>query len=331
MKLTLEEMCAEAGVNVRLHTRLVAALVDDSKRLQTAITESKSGREAWRGKVFVDATGDGDLAVQAGCEFEYGRKDTGLGQPMSLIAQVAGLDPEKVAMFVRGLAEPRGERQPKKRLLAELRRAGVEPSYSAPSLFHLPGSLMCMMINHEYRVSGTDADDVTRATLRARAEINRAVGALRSLGGAWKDIELVATAEHIGVRESRRMHGLYRVTSEDLARGARHQDAVCRVTFGVDVHSPDPEKSRGFDHGEVRAREYDIPYRALIARDVRGLLAAGRCISGDFISHSSYRVTGNAVATGEAAGAAAAVAARAKQLPEDVAWDEIAAALASSR
>jgi hypothetical protein len=99
---------------------------------------------------------------------------------------------------------------------------------------------------------------------------------------------------------------------------------VCRVTFGIDVHSTDPQKDKGIEKAGFRAKPYDIPLRALIARDVQGLLMAGRCISGDFIAHSSYRVTGNAVAMGEAAGKLAAVAAKTNRLPQAVHIDELA-------
>ena len=81
---------------------------------------------------------------------------------------------------------------------------------------------------------------------------------------------------------------------------------MCRCTFNVDVHSTDPAKDKGIDNRGVRSRPYDIPFRSLLARDVDGLLVAGRCISGSFYAHASYRVTGNSVATGEAAGVAAA-------------------------
>ncbi len=151
--------------------------------------------------------------------------------------------------------------------------------------------------------------------------------ALRSLGGIWKDLRVVATAEHIGVREGRRIRGLYSVSTEDLVKGARHEDAVCRVTFPVDVHSTDPKVSKGITGEKVRAKPYDVPYRALVAKDAENLLMAGRCISGDFIAHSSYRVTGNSVPMGEAAGAAAAVAAARGALPRDLPWTEVRAAL----
>ncbi len=321
MKLLLEQRCVEAGVRVRHHTRLVGT-AREGRTIRHAITESKSGREAWSAKVFLDATGDGDLAARAGCGFDLGEPGTGRVQPMSLIALLTGLDPEKIAPFVRGLAEPKW-RNPKGRLLAEMEKAGVSPSYAAPTMFYIRDDLFCMMANHEYGVSATDAGEITAATIRARAEVHRLVDGLRSLGGVWKSARIVATPEHIGVREGRRIHGLYRVTTGDLIRGARHDDAVCRVRFPVDVHSTDPDKTKAIAKSKVRAKPYDIPYRALIARDADNLLMAGRCISGDFIAHSSYRVTGNAVPMGEAAGTAAALAAKRSVLPRELAWPDV--------
>ena len=330
MKLLLEEMCLGAGVKMQLHTRLVAAAKDKASRVKLAITESKSGRQAWAAKAFVDATGDGDLAAHAGCTFAFGRERTGLTQPMSVIVLLVGITPDDMAPFVRGLAEPRGLPNPKGRLLAELKRAGVSPSYAQPTLFYIREGLFTMMANHQYGVRGTDAADLTRATLEGRAEVHKLVNALRGLGGIWKGVQIVATPEHIGVREGRRVRGLYEVTKDDLIAGARHEDAVCRVRMNVDVHSTDPKRTKGIQAQRVRAKPYDIPMRALIAADVKGLLMAGRCISGDFLAHSSYRVTGNAVPMGEAAGVAAALAAARKCLPQDVPWPDIRKALDAS-
>ena len=326
MKSLLEDLCQAAKVKVRLHTRVVAAARDRSGRLGLAITESKSGREAFAGRVFVDATGDGDLAARAGCGFDYGRPGSGELQPMSMIALLVGLKLDAVRPFVCAL-DRSSKPTAKERLLAEMARAGVQPSYAQPTLFYIHNDLYCLMANHEYGVSATDAAAITAATLRSRAEVRKLVGALRALGGPWANAQIVATAEHIGVREGRRVHGLYQVTTDDLVRGAVHEDAVCKVTFGVDIHATDPKKTKGIEKSGVRAKAYDIPYRALIARDVQGLLLAGRLISGDFVAHSSYRVTGNAVAMGEAAGVAAALAARKGVLPQEVPWAEIRAKL----
>lgn len=324
MKWLLEQLCTEAGVRVQLHTRVSAAYCEQG-RLTTIVTDSKSGREAFRAKVFVDTTGDGDLAAQAGCTFAVGRQGSRQTQPMSMIAMLVGLDPKAVARFVRRLAEPRGEMQPKMRLFEEMQRAGVTPSYAQPTLFYIRDGLFCLMANHEYGVSAFNAADISEATVRSRAEVHRLVESLRALGDPWTNIQIVATNEHIGVREGRRVKGLYEVTVDDLRQRREHEDAVCRVTFPIDVHATDPNKEKGIERADFRVTFYDIPYRALVAKDVQGLLTAGRCISGDFIAHSSYRVTGNAVPMGETAGVAAALAAQSNCLPSELPWVEIQA------
>jgi hypothetical protein len=110
-----------------------------------------------------------------------------------------------------------------------------------------------------------------------------------------------------------------------MLRGARFDDGVCRVTFGLDVHSTSESHSTGIEGKPVRekTKPYDIPLRSLIAADVDGLMMAGRCISGDFLAHSSYRVTGNAVVMGEAAGCTAALAARERVAPQEVPWSSM--------
>ena len=141
----------------------------------------------------------------------------------------------------------------------------------------------------------------------------------------WDGLQVVATAEQIGVRDGRRIHGRYVVTKEDLNLAARHPDAVARVSFGVDIHAKskaDNDKLTIERGGVQKFTPYDIPLRALIAKDVDGLMMAGRCISGDFVAHASYRVTGNAVAMGEAAGVAAALASLHKQQPHEVVWED---------
>lgn len=325
VKIVLEEMCAEAGVRVQYHTRVCAAVVDATpkKRLTHAVVESKSGREAFAGRAFIDCTGDGDLGALAGCEYKIGHPETSLCQPMSMICLVAGLVPAEIKDYYRGEGSKVDWAGPKDRLRAEMERGGSSPSYAKPSLFHVRDDLFILMANHEYGVKGTDVREVTAATLRARAELHRLINGLHSLGGVWKNIRIVATAEQIGVREGRRLAGLYQINAEDLREGRRHPDGICRATFSIDVHATNPQKEKGIEKASFRAKPYDIPLRALIARDVQGLLMAGRLISGDFIAHSSYRVTGNAAAMGEAAGVAAALAARDNRLPQDVPWDEL--------
>jgi len=176
------------------------------------------------------------------------------------------------------------------------------------------------MANHEYGFSAINADDVTKATLIGRREIWKVVDALKSNGGIWKNIRLISSAEQIGTREGRRIHGLYTVSTEDLRKGIFHDDAIAEVRFGVDVHSvkkAEDSKTNSYNRG-IKSKPYTIPLRALIAKDVDGLLLAGRCISGDFIAHSSYRVTGPVTTIGQAAGRTAAASVKMKKLPQNI-------------
>ncbi len=314
MKLVLEEMCREAGVAIQFHTRVVAAEVDLSGRLSSVITESKSGRQAWQSKVFIDCTGDGDLAALAGCKFSLGREGTGETQPMSLLALISGVDANGARAFYDGTLPNR-----KSALRTEIERGGHSPSYTSPGLFYIRDDLFALMAHHHYLARPDDAQAITEATLRGRQEIDCVVRALRAQGGTWQNLRLVATAAQVGIREGRRIHGWDTVNAADLIAGRKHSHSVCRATFPMDVHSPNPAISKDYDfNGRQSVRPYDIPYGALVARDVNGLLMAGRCISGDFLAHSSYRVTGNAVAMGEAAGKAAAQCARHDQLPHEL-------------
>jgi hypothetical protein len=129
MKLLLEELCSESGVRVQLHTRVTAAY-RDGRRLDTIVTESKSGRQSWRAPVFIDTTGDGDLAAQAGCEFEIGREKSCPCQPMTMYALLVVKDAALIAdcLYGTGIHGRHTGRQAFRDVLA---RAGVTPSYGA--------------------------------------------------------------------------------------------------------------------------------------------------------------------------------------------------------
>ncbi|MEI7732422.1 MAG: FAD-dependent oxidoreductase [Verrucomicrobiota bacterium] len=334
MKLLMEDLCVESGVKFQLHTR-VAAAYREGQRLTTIVTESKSGREAWAAPVFIDATGDGDLGAQAGCEWDIGQAKDCPCQPLTMNALAVVKDVQAIGKYIsfNGTDEftgPGGHLACVEAFKGELKRAGVETSYGHPTIFPVRDNLVMLMLNHEYNILANDSAKITEATVRSRAEIHRVVRALRSLGGVWEGLQVAATAEQIGVRDGRRIHGRYTVTKADLLAGVRQPDAVTRATFGVDIHAESREKNRNetISHGGFKTKPYDIPLRALIAKDVDGLMMAGRCISGDFIAHASYRVTGNSVAMGEAAGVVAAIAAKSKRLPHEVEWREGAEQLA---
>lgn len=304
MKVLLERFCAESGVNIRLYTR-VCAVNAESGRIKSVETESVSGRELWKGKVFIDATGNGDVGAYAGGNFSIGNEN-GKCQTATLFAIVSGL--ETARLREAGLID-----SPKWRanFMAHIKAAGTSASYSGASLFQIRDCWTVFMVNHEFGIRCDDADAYTSHTIAARAEINKIVDALRARGGIWKNIRLALTASHIGIREGRRLRGKYEITADDVIKGARFEDAVCRVEYWTDIHGLD-SSAHAFSDGGVKSKPYDIPMRALESADFENLFMAGRCISGGFIPHASYRVTGNAVAMGEAVGKKAALVANAR-------------------
>ena len=322
MKLLLETLLTEAYVDILLHTR-VCTCIKNKNRITHVITESKSGRQAFGAKYFIDCTGDGDLAAQAGCSFEYGRNTDKATQPFTQLVLLSGIDVNEIKEYVH----PNWNYTPEKgwpgtnsqnKIKEELLKIDINPSYKHITFFYISNNLISMMGNHEYGVSSINASDITKATLNARTENHKIIDGLRSLGGKWRNIRIVATSEHIGMREGRRIKGLYTLTENDLIQGHKFEDGICTVHYPVDVHSPKKDEGESVVELSVKSKPYQIPLRSLISAEIENLMMAGRNISGDFISHSSYRVTGNAVAMGEAIGIVAAYCNNDKTLPAHV-------------
>ncbi|MBN2640609.1 MAG: FAD-dependent oxidoreductase [Victivallales bacterium] len=297
VKLYLEELCLDAGVELLYNSKVCGTLMTD-KFIQAVCVETPAGRRAVSGDVFIDCTGNGDVGFHAGCGFDVGNETDGSVQPMSMLAIIGGIKADECIDYVNGSEEAY------QKLGNLIRGCGIEPSYSRSSIIRISDDIFMFAGNHQYGVRADDPHGVTRATVEARHEIHSQINALRSLGGIWKDIKVVATSSQIGVRDGRRLHGLYKLELDDLTSGRCFDDAVCKVRFGVDVHALTPDSNRGLTSvsRENPVQPYDIPMRALISRDCDNLMMAGRCISGSFYAHASYRVTGIAIPCGEAAG-----------------------------
>ena len=312
VKGMLEDDLRTAGVRIRYGT-LLAAMVRDGRRITHAVTESRSGREAWSARIFIDCTGDGDAAALAGCGFDFGNAD-GDPQPASLNAIVGGLDLEEVRPFM----VPQGK-IPLRELLTGL---GVPPSYAMPSIFHFGCSVFGWMTHHAYHVDPADADSVTAAVLAGRAELRRQIAALRASGGVWRDLVLIATGAHLGIREARRIHAVTDLSSADFGRAPEPGRSVCASGFLPDVHGTNPNRCKGVEPQQIHLEPpLVIPWLAQVAADCDNLALAGRCIGGDFLCHASYRMTGTAVPLGEAAGLGAAWAVRRNKLLCE--WNEV--------
>ncbi|MDF2926882.1 MAG: glucose-inhibited division protein [Paenibacillaceae bacterium] len=298
MKQLLEELCQEAGVDILLHSRVVHAL-QAAGSITSVSVENSQGRMAFLGKAFVDCTGNGDLGAACGCSYAMGHPDTGHIQPASMLAIVRGV-PEGFRSM---------ETYESKRAFGEyLHSLSCITSNKAPTIIALPlAGLYLLSVNHEFHVHCNDIAAITRSTIQGRAEIHRIVNRLRQQPD-WQELEVLATPAHIALREGRRLKGLYTITVDDIVQGRKFADGVCTVKFAVDIHATDSSQSHGYGNQGIAAKPYHVPLRSLVAAEVHNLAFAGRCISGDFFAHASYRITADAVGMGEAVGLAAAEA-----------------------
>ena len=307
MKVMLDRMMAEASVEVRLHRSAVETLVEGDQ-VRGIVTESKSGREALLADVVIDCTGDGDVAAFAGVPYTKGREGDGAMQSVTLFFMLANVRYRQPSFGtdIRDLLQAAS---------AEHDLGYVVP-YRTPAFFEQPSpDRAIVQIVHIHGIDGTDADDLTRAEIEAREQIQEAVAVMQKVP-ELAGVELVTSGPHIGVRETRHIEGRYRLEVADLRAGRAFEDGICWTRFGIDIHGAPKQGTVAVEGGKVQP--YQIPYRALVPVNREGLLLAGRCISGSSRAHGSYRVTGDCVATGQAAGTAAALAVQAGLAPSMV-------------
>lgn len=309
MKLLLDDLLGDCGAHLRLHTFVEGVEKRDDGRLAAVITSSKSGIEAWEADVFLDCTGDGDLGALAGCPFHMGRESDGHRQPGTTYGLVGGWE---------GSFPTRDE------LMAVFAKAGKELPYQGIYVFVQDGmrNMGYLMPSHVYGLDPTDADSLTRCEIEGRRQVRYVVDVLRQHGGAkFRDFFLATTAPAIGIREGRRIVGRYYLTIDDLGQGRQFPDSICDVEMPVDIHHVTKAIGTGLDN--VWTKPYQIPFRCLQPQGCPNLLTAGRCISGSFLAHGSYRVTGDSVPTGEAAGLAAALAVEKGIAPSELDGTEV--------
>lgn len=297
--LAAEDMLLDSAVKLLYHARLVDVMMKDDT-IDFLVIHTKSGFAAVKAKVYIDSTGDGDLAALAGVPFETG-DENGSCQPMSVCfdlsnVEIIGKDVrtaefQEVAEKVFGEAIKSGEITiPRENLLCF--------NTNDPHTVHFNTT---RVLNH-YAADGRSLSD---AEIVGRRQLREVLAWLRRRFPGFADARLSFFGE-IGVRESRRIRGLVRLTGEEITKCCRFPDAIARCNYCIDIHNPNGSGTRTVT---IRDRGfYEIPYRALVPLKVRNLLIGSRCISGDVAAHSSYRVMPTVCSIGQAAGMAAAIA-----------------------
>jgi len=267
--------CREAGVRFLFHAWVAAVSADDGT-VEAIVIESKSGRHAVRGRVFVDATGDGDVLAWAGAEFE--KSDHRIG----LVPRIGAVDMDR---FEQWRTENDGDWGAVCREMQERFGAvwGAERSYRDDVTW----------LNNGVAGDALDVRDLTRIEVTLREQIAGVHALYRERVPGFEDSFVLDTAPQIGTRESRRITGLHRLTIEDLA-GGRFEDSV-----GLG------------NRYDIEGHVWQFPYRCLVPSGIANGLATGRCISTTHEAHEFTREIHNCLTVGQAAGAAAAMASRA--------------------
>ncbi len=295
-KYFFDKICTEAGVRVLFHSRAIAAEQDETG-ITSLLLSTDCGLYTLKATVYIDASGNGDIADMVGCEWECGEPGTGRVQPASIGGVVSGFDESYNGVEGEATKTAYGNM---------LREHGIITSSGQASVVKLPqaSGVWGMDVNFQYDVHPDDIEGLSRATIEGRKEEFDVVEAHKKIPG-YEKLSLLYTSSHIGCRDTRRIHGVYRLTNDDILNGRRFEDAICLVHAHVDVHKLTNDDTLDLSRG-VKSQPYHIPYRCLLPLGCKNLLLAGKCISGDFYPQTSYRMMGNMASTGEAAGFAAA-------------------------
>ena len=309
-KGALIEWLAQEHVTFRLQTPVVDALTQNGT-IQGVYVLTQQGIALIRGRVVIDATGDGFVSAMAGAQVMVGRDGDGLVQPSSIMYTIDGVDPD--CTLVCNHEEHYTTFPDGREYLALCRQAArdgrLPPSVSIVRLYAtgVPGERLvnATQVNGVCVLSDGDAE---RAEIDLRRQIQQVNSFLRTEVPGFAGIHVRTSASTLGVRESRRIAGRYQLCAEDLLTGHQFEDAVVHhANFPIDIHNPSgggQAETEGCPH---KAQPYDIPMRALQPLGVEGLILCGRCISGSHRAHASYRVMNIAMAIGQAAGTMAAV------------------------
>jgi hypothetical protein len=300
VKYIADQMVEESGAELLLHSLTCHTLVADDG-IQAVFIESKSGRQAITAKIFIDATGDGDIAALSGAPYEKGREEDDLLQPMTLMYRLGNVNVESLWDDENALSEK----------MKEAREKGEMPPYRV--CFGSPGSAIyegAISVNTT-RLYGdaTNVEDLTRAQVQGRKDVRKLVDFWRRHALAYSESRLIDTAIQVGVRETRRIIGEYVLTSDDVLHYRKFDDVIALGNWPIDLHDPTGGTKQA-DIGILlkRDRAYQIPYRCLLPKKMDNLLVAGRCISTTREANGSTRVMPICMAIGQAAGTAAALA-----------------------
>ena len=317
LKRIYDDLVTDAGATVLFHTMVAGVEMECEGVVDAILCANKAGLTAYKAKVYVDCTGDGDVAARAGAEFGKGDETSGEMQPATHCFILSNVN---TYHYVHGPRLYAGNpNSPAWDILASGRYPLIRDEHLCQNL--IGPDTVGFNAGHLWDTDSTDPANLSRAMMHGRRlaeEIHKALAEFhpKAFGGAF----LAATAQLMGIRETRRIIGDYVLTLDDYLARRSFPDEIARNSYHIDIHTAkdEVEKVRKERKQAVAGRyeqykkgeSHGIPYRCLTPKGLKNLVTAGRCISCDRFAQASIRIMPVCLATGEAAGMAAAHAAR---------------------
>jgi hypothetical protein len=300
-KIAADDLLAASGAEVLFHALACAVVKDSGRHIAALVLETKSGRVAVKARAFIDCSGDGDLAAMSGAAWEKGDANGHLLYPSTMF-RVNNVDPQRAGEAWKTIpalmeqAEAQGRhRFPRKGAIVRPQKSGIEWRVNVTQLANAAG----------HALDGTDARELSQAEVTGRKQVAGVAKFLKEVPG-FENAYIVDIAPQVGIRETRRVHGLYMLTESDVVGCADFDDTIGVNGWPLELHVQGDvqwrwpaEGSRGFNQ---------LPYRMTVPPLLDNLWVAGRCASMTHEAQSAARVTGACFVMGQAAGTAAALA-----------------------
>lgn len=322
-KIAADALLSEHGVKILFHALAADVIKSSATKLEVLLVETKSGRKAIRGKIFIDGSGDGDMAHWAGANSLRDGGPTAMMYPSTMfrvndvpleLAQNRGWD--KFPALMAAEEQRTGRNFPRKTPIIRPQNHSLEWRVNLTQVANPDGSA----------VDGVDADQLSYGEMEGRRQIHKSFAMMRDAIPEFKNSYIVDIPPQIGIRETRRIEGDYVLTESDVLKCASFDDTIGvngwpiedHVLGDVEFRWPDIPNVRGFNQ---------LPYRMLIASTLVNVFVIGRCASMDHGAQSAARVTGACFVMGQAAGTAAAMCVKQSKLPREIVITELQAAL----
>ena len=335
----------ELGIKLLLHCETTGTTVENGKlKMVTVVGKGKAfDIEA---EVFIDATGDGDLGFMAGASFEKGAEGTGLLQPPTLMFNLSGVDFDRFVYYIKEHPEEPVSNTPDgfshirpgydaeffkdhpghifvglQETIKRLRKEGKCPIDRDTIIYirqPIPGTVAVNTIRIK-NFDGSNVHDLSRGEQEAHLQIIPLIKMFREHVPGFEKCYMTSIHPVIGVRESRRIMGIKKLTKEDTLSAHVPDDTIAIYSYFIDIHLGNSDKTVSTTVEEP----YGVPYGCTVSKDIEGLMMAGRCMSADSFAHGSSRIMPLCVAVGEAAGVGAALAVKQKISPRNVNVSEV--------